>query len=75
MKKKLPKTYEEALSMGYENYFESYHWGYLSRKMDKMKQPVHVAGGKRNGMLYVELPAYTTNSCYIRQYLIKKGDR
>ena len=37
--------------------------------MIPMKQPLHMAGGTRLGLFYVELPADHSTRFHVRQYL------
>ena len=65
-------TYREALAAGYRNSDTRMYRGYVSRKIDPMEQEVQVAGGNRNGELYVELPnPWSTYYGVLRQYLYK----
>ena len=43
--------------------------GYVSRKIDPMKQPLHMAGGTRLGLFYVDLPSEKVTRYHVRQYL------
>lgn len=63
-------TYKEAIEQGYRNGDCMYTIGYISRKTDILQQPVQIAGGRRKGQLYVEIPARQTSRYHIRQYLI-----
>ena len=67
----MPRTYEEAIAMGYTPTFTSLQRGYVSRKMDMDIAPVMVAGGNRKGMLYVLLPCWQSTQYCVRQYLTK----
>ena len=67
----MPRTYKEALAMGYTPTFTSLQRGYVSRKMDTTKAPVKTARGMRKGLLYVMLPCWTSTQYCVRQYLTK----
>ena len=72
---KHPRNLSEALSLGYTLGDHVIHLGYTSRKVSVELQPIHVAGGKRSGQLYVELPnRMSTRFGTIRQYLIPPED-
>ena len=64
-------TYQDAINQGYHVADTKYQRGYVSRKADPMKQPVHVAGGLRKGHLYVLLACVESTRYCVRQYLIK----
>lgn len=71
MKNEMPKTYGEATAMGYIDHDCAWQRGYVSRKTDINTQPIQVAGGNRNGQLYIDIPSWrSTRFCY-RQYLRK----
>lgn len=64
-------TYDEALARGYTPGDTKRSRRYTSRRVDPTKQPVLVAGGRRCGELYVELPNRdSTLYGTIRQYLL-----
>lgn len=65
-------TYKEAIEQGYRDGDCMYTIGYISRKTDILKQPVKMAGGRRKGQLYVDIPAWQTTKYHIRQYLVEK---
>ena len=62
-------NFQEALASGWTLAGSSWSRGYISRKVDPMKQPLHMAGGKRLGLFYVELPADHSTRFHVRQYL------
>lgn len=62
-------NFQEALSSGWTLAGSSWSRGYISRKIDPMKQPLHMAGGTRLGLFYVELPADHSTRFHVRQYL------
>lgn len=62
-------TLKEAISDGYTLADQAYFRGYVSRKVEADNQPVKVAGGRRKGDLYVELPCFHSSTYSIRQYL------
>lgn len=64
-------TYAEAKNNGYKPADQAYFRGYVSRKVNADYQIVKVAGGSRNGQLYVELPCWDSTNYAIRQYLVK----
>lgn len=68
-------TYGEALELGYTYEESKLMYGYISRKIDIYKQPVLEDKGLNKGRLYVDLPSFTTNIYYIRQYLNKPSER
>jgi len=65
------KTLNDALAAGYKRGDMKYQRGYVSRKSDIGKSPVHVAGGRRAGELYFLLPCYDSTIYCMRQYLRK----
>lgn len=66
------KTYYDAIAAGYVPGDIMLQRGYVSRKVCKDTQPVHIAGGRRKGQLYILLPNWeSTQYCY-RLYLVKK---
>jgi len=65
-------TLSEALAAGYVRGDMKYQRGYVSRRADIGKSPVHVAGGRRKGELYVLLPSWRSSIYCMRQYLYKK---
>lgn len=62
-------NFQEALASGWTIAGSSWSRGYISRKVDPMKQPLHMAGGTRLGLFYVELPADHSTRYHVRQYL------
>jgi len=62
-------NFQEALASGWTLAGSSWSRGYISRKVDIMKQPLHMAGGTRLGLFYVELPADRSTRFHVRQYL------
>ena len=63
-------TFQEALAAGWTIDGSSWSRGYVSRKVDPMKQPLHMAGGTKLGLFYVDLPAPNKSTRYhVRQYL------
>lgn len=61
----------EALDNGYKMADMKFQLGYVSRKVNREEQKVHVACGKRKGQLYVLVPCFeSTRYCY-RLYLEK----
>lgn len=66
------KTLNEALDAGYVRGEMKYQRGYISRRADIGEAPVHVAGGRRKGELYILLPCYHSTTYCMRQYLRKK---
>lgn len=62
-------NFQEALASGWTLAGSSWSRGYISRKIDPMKQPLHMAGGTRLGLFYVELPADHSTRFHVRQYL------
>lgn len=65
----MPKTYKEAVEMGYTRGVTAYQRGYVSRRGGWENQLVHVAGGARKGQLYVLVPCWTSTQYCVRQYL------
>lgn len=59
----------EALAAGWTLADRAYARGYVSRRVDPMKQLLHRAGGTRAGLWYVRLPNNDSTQYYIRQYL------
>ena len=68
----LPRTYAEAKVMGYAAGRESWQRGYVSRKANIDNQPVHIAGGKMKGKIYILAPSWRSSQYCKRIYLIKK---
>ena len=66
-------TYAEALQVGYVDGDLSYTRGYVSRRSDLNQQRVYIAGGRRQGDLFVLLPCWTSTKYCFRQYLIWRG--
>lgn len=66
-----PATYAEAIAQGYKDGAQQWQRGYISRRQNSTAAPVHVAGGKRRGQLYVLLPSHKSTNYCVRQYLIK----
>lgn len=62
-------NFQEALAAGWTLAGSAWARGYVSRKVDPMKQPLHMAGGTRLGEFYVELPAEKSTRYHVRQYL------
>lgn len=71
MKTMIPKTYEEALAMGYHEADTTWQRGYVSRMKNKCNAEIKIAGGKRKGQLYILIPSDTSTQFCIRQYLTK----
>ena len=66
----LPKTYGEALRVGWVRTSTAYERGYISRKINPAEQELWIAGGNSNGLVYVRLPNWrSTQYGVIRQYL------
>lgn len=63
-------NYLEARNKGYKLGDTAYQRGYVSRKAYIDDLPVHKAGGRRKGQLYVLLPSYRSTQYCIRQYLV-----
>lgn len=66
-----PKTYGEALAMGWKCGDTRLQRGYISRKSHEEDLPVEIAGGTRNGELYVLRPNWASSQYCIRQYLYR----
>lgn len=64
-------TFAEALESGYKPADMQYTKGYVSRRSDLAKQPVHVAGGSRKGELYILIPSFKSTRYCLRWYLRK----
>lgn len=64
-------TYAETKKNGYVDADCKYFRGYISRKVNEDDQLVKVAGGRRKGQLYVELPCWHSTNYAVRQYLKK----
>ena len=65
-------TFDEALAAGWTLSGSSWYRGYVSRKVDPMKQELHRAGSIRSGQWYVDLPAIDgvkSTRYHVRQYL------
>ena len=64
-------TFQEALAAGWTLSGSSWARGYVSRRVDPMKQTLHRAGGTRAGEWYVKLPDTVRNTTryHVRQYL------
>ena len=62
-------TFQEALASGWTLSGSAWARGYVSRKIDVMKQPLHMAGSTRLGQFYVDLPAEKSTRYHVRQYL------
>lgn len=60
---------QDALAAGWTLVGSAWARGYVSRKADPMKQPLHMAGGTRLGLFYVDLPAEKSSRYHVRQYL------
>ena len=67
-------TFQEALASGWTMAGTSWARGYVSRRVDPMKQPLHMAGGRRLGSFYVDLPSSITTQYHVRQYLTPPAD-
>ena len=65
----MPKTYKEAIALGYKYVFSSWTMGYVSRKVDLSAQPVYQAGGKRKGLVYILGPSCMSSRYCHRHYL------
>ena len=65
----MPKTYGEAIALGYKYVFSSWARGYVSRKVKLSSQLVHQAGGKRKGLVYVLGPSWESSRYCYRHYL------
>lgn len=65
-----PKTYWEAVEMGYKVVSETHCPGYIPRNLPEEEYPVRVGGGRRKGQLYVEFPDEGKSAtCVIRKYI------
>lgn len=62
-------TLAEALAAGWTLHDSAWSRGYVSRRVDMLKQPLHRAGGTRAGLWYVKVPTTKSTNYYIRQYL------
>lgn len=62
-------TYREALDMGYKPVRTALERGYVSRKVDIMKQPV--LESKRCGK-YIKAPLFDTSKYLARIYISKE---
>ncbi len=69
---KAPETYGEAIANGYITADHQYSRGYISRKTDINNQPIKIAGGKRKGDIYIDIPSYDSTRYHYRTYL-KRG--
>ena len=65
----MPKTYREAVALGYKYVFSSWTMGYVSREVNLFEQPVHQAGGMRKGLVYVLGPSWASSRYSHRHYL------
>ena len=65
----MPKTYREAIALGYKYVFSSWAMGYVSRKTKLPSQQVHQAGGMRKGLVYVLGPSWKSSRYSYRHYL------
>lgn len=66
-------TYKEAKANGYKVVGSAWTRKYISRKINVDEQPVHEAGGRRKGLLYVEVPSWKSTQYSTRLYLAKEG--
>ncbi|MCL1789831.1 MAG: hypothetical protein FWG40_00480 [Peptococcaceae bacterium] len=64
-------TLQQAYAQGYTDADATRQRGYVSRKIDPLKQAVQVAGGSRKGELYVLLPGWDTTTYCWRRYLTR----
>lgn len=71
MKNRIPKTYNEAMAMGYHEADITWQRGYVSRVLNKCNAEVQIAGGHRKGQLYILIPSDTSTQFCMRQYLTK----
>ena len=71
MKNRIPKTYSEAMAMGYHEADTTWQRGYVSRMKNKCNNKVRIAGGHRKGQLYILIPSDTSTQFCMRQYLTK----
>lgn len=62
-------SFQEALASGWTLAGSSWSRGYVSRKVDPMRQPLHMAGGRWAGYFYVDLPTTRSTRYHVRQYL------
>lgn len=67
-------TYKEAKANGYKVIDVAWTRKYISRKTNVDEQPVLEAGGKRKGMLFVEVPCWKSTQYSKRLYLAKDGE-
>lgn len=63
-------TYGEALKKGYNPTRQSYERGYVSRKVNKLEQPVIT---NKWGWKYVLLPCWKSSQYCVRQYIEKEN--
>lgn len=66
-------SYAEALKNGYKKGDVAWSRGYVSRTTDTDDLIVRVAGGKRKGQLFVDLPSWSSTTYHVRQYLVEKA--
>lgn len=71
MQQQHPATYGEAIEMGYSLGDTAWTRGYVSRRSEQVcdDTPIHVAGGSRQGELYVLMPSWESTTYCRRQYL------
>lgn len=64
------QTYYDAISAGYKDYDVRWQRGYVKRRHWNLHDaPIHVAGGKRKGQLYVLMPSWKSSRYCYRLYL------
>ena len=68
---KIMMNLKQALEQGYKMADMKYQRGYVSRKVNREEQEVHVAGGNRKGQLYVLVPCFTSTQYCYRLYLTR----
>ena len=66
-------TYAEAKAQGYEIVDSAWTRKYVSRKVNVDDQPVYEAGGRRKGLLYVDVPSWESTQ-YARRLYLKKEE-
>lgn len=64
-------TYIDAIKQGYCLSDITYQKGYVSRRVNLYDQKVLIAGGRRQGQLYILAPCYHSTIYCLRYYLSK----
>lgn len=64
-------TYRDAIKQGYRFADATYQRGYVSRRINLYNQKVLIAGGRRQGQLYILAPCYHSTIYCLRYYLSK----